>query len=142
VTRAALNYVVDNPGSSRLVSVPLFVSISSPWSGYPAAALGVEYSPIVAPMWQDMAPGSSFLTALLKTPLPAETEYALFFSYRSDSALSTQANDGTITVASELPIAFQRQAQHVVGFDETHVGILGSAEVAEQLNAMLARVAE
>jgi pimeloyl-ACP methyl ester carboxylesterase len=142
VTRSALNYVVANPGRGRLVSVPLFVSISSPWGGYPAASLGVEYSPIVAPMWEDMAPGSAFLSALPKTPLPPETEYALFFSYRSDSVLSKQANDGTITVASELPIPMQRQAQHVMGFDETHVGILGSAELAERLNEMLARVAQ
>jgi hypothetical protein len=34
-----------------------------------------------------------------------------------------------------MPI--QRQAAHVMGFDETHIGILRNADVAERLNAIL-----
>lgn len=140
VTRAALNYVIENAGAGRLVNVPAFVSISSPWNGHAGAAMGVEYSPVVAPSWEDMAPGSAFLTALPKPALPAECEYDLFFSYRSNSTFSKQANDGTVTLASELSVPIQRQAAHVMGFDETHTSILESDDVAEQLNAILTRV--
>jgi len=141
VTRAALDYVVANTGTGRIVNVPLFVSISSPWGGMASASLGVEYAPVVAPMWEDMAPGSAFLTALPKTPLPAECEHNLFFGYRSEARRSREANDGTVTVASQLSMPIQRQATRVTGFDETHTGILTSEEVSEQLNALLARVA-
>jgi hypothetical protein len=46
-----------------------------------------------------------------------------------------------VTVASMLSMPIQLQARHVRGFDETHVSILSSSEVAEQLNAILARIA-
>lgn len=141
VTRAALNYVMGNAATGREVNVPLFVTISSPWNGHSGAALGVEYSPVVAPMWEDMDPGSAFLRSLPDTPLPAETEFDLFFSYRSDAGRSAEANDGTVTVASMLSMPIQKQAKRVMGFDETHVSILDSADVAEQLNAILARLA-
>jgi pimeloyl-ACP methyl ester carboxylesterase len=140
VTRDALDYVMRNQGPGRVVSVPLFLSISSPWGGVSSASLGVKYAPVVAPMWEDMAPGSAFLTALPKTALPPETEYDLFFSYRSASTLSAEANDGTVTVASELSMPIQRQAVHVMGFDETHTSILESADVAQEMNSFLARI--
>jgi pimeloyl-ACP methyl ester carboxylesterase len=141
VTRTALNYVIANADTGRHVNVPLFLTISSPWNGHAGAKLGVEYAPVVAPMWEDMEPGSASLRSLPATPLPVETEYALFFGYRSDSGRSVEANDGSITVASELWMPIQRQATHAMGFDETHVSILEAAAVAEQLNAILARVA-
>lgn len=50
VTRAALNDVMENSATHRIVQIPAFVSISSPWNGHTAATKGVEYSPIVAPM--------------------------------------------------------------------------------------------
>ena len=141
VTRAALNYVMTNASAGRELDVPLFVSISSPWNGHSGAALGVEYAPVVAPMWQDMNPDSEFLRSLPATPLPPETEYDLFFGYRSDGGRSSQASDGTVTLSSMLAMPIQEQATHVLGFDETHVSILSSPQAAERLNALLARIA-
>ncbi|HUL23613.1 MAG TPA: alpha/beta fold hydrolase [Thermodesulfobacteriota bacterium] len=139
VTRAALNYTIENVGTERATRVPAFVSISTPWNGHSGAAKGVEYSPVVAPSWEDMAPGSSFLTRLSQTPLPPECEYSLFFSYRDGGIFSGEANDGTVTVSSELAMPIQRQAFRVMGFDENHTSILESREVAAQLNAILDR---
>jgi pimeloyl-ACP methyl ester carboxylesterase len=136
VSRAALNYVMENASTGRAVFVPAFVSISTPWDGHSEAAKGVKYSPVVAPSWEDMAPGSPFLTRLSQTGLPPKCEYSLFFSYRGRGG---EANDGTVTVSSELAMPIQRQAFRVLGFDEDHMSILGSREVAEQLNAILAR---
>jgi pimeloyl-ACP methyl ester carboxylesterase len=134
VTRAALNYVMQNPATRRVVQVPVFISISSPWNGHTAAADGVEYSPVVAPMWEDMAPGSAFLKALPETPLPPECGHFLLFGYRGRGG---EANDGTVTVESELSMPIQREATRVMGFNETHIGILRSDEVAAKVNAIL-----
>jgi len=136
VMRAALNYAIENASTTRVVYVPAFVSISSPWNGHSGAAKGVKHSPVVAPSWEDMAPGSSFLTRLSQTALAPECEYSLFFSYRGGGG---EANDGTVTVSSELAMPVQRQAVRVMGFDESHTSILESREVAMQLNAILAR---
>jgi pimeloyl-ACP methyl ester carboxylesterase len=139
VTRAAINYAMENRHGPRVVRIPAFVSISSPWNGHTAAAAGAKHSPVVAPMWQDMAPGSPFLAQLPRTTLPPECEYTLFFSYRGVSMLREEANDGTVAVSSELSMPIQLQADHVLGFNESHTSILQSAEVAEKLNAILAR---
>ncbi len=141
VARAALNYAIENASTKRVVHVPAFVSISTPWNGHSGAAKGVKYSPTVAPSWEDMAPGSPFLTRLSQTALPPECEYSLFFSYRGGGILSGEANDGTVTVSSELSMPIQRQAVRVMGFDEDHMSILESREVAAQLNTILARAA-
>ncbi len=139
VTRAAINYAVENADPGRVVRVPAFVSISSPWNGHTAAAKGVKHAPVVAPSWRDMAPDSRFLKALPQTPLPAECAHFLFFSYRGSS--HGRANDGTVTLSSELWMPIQRQAAQVLGFDETHTGILRSPDVAAHLNAILTRAA-
>jgi hypothetical protein len=84
-----------------------------------------------------MAPGSAFLAALPQTPLPPECEFSLLFGYRGRSGIGREANDGTVTVSSELPLSIQRQATRVIGFDENHTSILHSPEVAAELNTIL-----
>ncbi len=139
VARTALNSAIESASMGRVARLPAFVSISTPWNGHSGAAKGVKYAPTVAPSWEDMAPGSSFLTRLSQTPLPPECEYSLLFSYRGGGILSGEANDGTVTVSSQLAMPIQRQAARVMGFDENHTSILESREVAAQLNAILHR---
>jgi pimeloyl-ACP methyl ester carboxylesterase len=134
VSRATINQMVAG-GNGGLLK--LFVSISSPWNGYGAAAAGVEHSPVVMPMWRDMAPGSPFLADLFRTPLPKTCPYYLFFSYRGHSMVLHEANDGVVPVASELAMSAQQAAVKVWGFDESHVSILRSAAVSETLNGVL-----
>ena len=139
VTRAAVNYTIQSAGSQRMVHLPAFVSISSPWNGHSAAAAGVKYAPVAAPSWEDMAPGSPFLIGLPQIALPPECEYTLLFSYRGGATVSGEANDGTVAVSSELSMPIQRQAAHVMGFDESHTSILESRDVAALLNGILTR---
>lgn len=139
VTRAALNFAMQHAAHRRVVEIPAFISISSPWNGHSAAAEGVEYSPVVAPSWEDMAPGSPFLTGLPKTPLPPECEYTLLFSYHGSASFSGEANDGTVAVSSELSMPIQQQAAHVRGFDETHTSILANRDVAALVSGILNR---
>jgi hypothetical protein len=88
-----------------------------------------------------MAPNSAFLQGLPRTALPPECEFSLLFSYRG-SSMRREANDGTVTVSSQLSMPIQLQAARVTGFDESHTSILRSPEVAAQLNAILLRAAD
>jgi pimeloyl-ACP methyl ester carboxylesterase len=137
VARAALNQAVEDVSGYRLVSVPIFVTISTPWNGQVMAGLGAAHAPVPAPSWISMTPGSPFLRALPKTHLPPETRYHLFFSYRGDSALIGETNDEVVAVSSELPLALQREATTVLGFDEDHQSILRSEEVSDALDRIL-----
>lgn len=139
VARAAINEATVELQGPRSVRLEAFITLSTPWNGHESAAKGVEQAPVVAPSWYDMAPGSDFLAALPERPLPPECAYSLFFSYRGAS-LFGQANDGVVTLSSQLAPAFQRQATRVMGFDETHTGILRSARVAAELAALLEQV--
>ncbi len=126
-------------GSMPVVgTIDTFVSISTPWGGHSAAARGVERAPAVVPAWRDLAPGSPFLETLLETPLPRDVRSYLFFGFKGGrSVFLSGANDGVVTVASELEPRAQRAAIKVFGYDETHGGILNSAAVAAQLWGVL-----
>lgn len=116
-----------------------FVSISSPFGGDPAAQSGVDYSPVVMPVWNGMAPGSHFLEQLFARPLPQGIPHFLLFGFHNSSRISASSGDGTIPLLSQLRPAAQRQATALHGFDEDHVGILGSPAVHAYINAVLAQ---
>jgi pimeloyl-ACP methyl ester carboxylesterase len=120
-------------------TIDTFISISTPWGGHSAAALGVERAPAVVPAWRDLAPGSPFLDALSRAPLPRDLRFYLFFGFggRKSSRFVPGANDGVVTVASELDPRAQTAAIKTFGYDETHRGILNSPAVATQLRALL-----
>lgn len=115
-----------------------FVSISTPWAGEPSADTGVEWSPAVVPSWRDMQPDGPFLRTLFDSPLPKRVEYYLIFGHRGSPGLWRPNNDGIVTLASQLRAAAQEEARLVFGYDEDHVSILRSLQVAAQLDALLA----
>jgi pimeloyl-ACP methyl ester carboxylesterase len=141
VSRAALNDLADTDDSDL---VPLFVTISTPWSGHAAAASGVERSPVVLPVWRDMKPGSAFLQTLLVTPLPEGMEFQLFFGFEGNRSFRSRggANDGVVTLASQLAPEAQQQARRLQGFPANHTEILRRDEVADALNALLVQSRE
>jgi pimeloyl-ACP methyl ester carboxylesterase len=140
VARAAINQGTAYLAGRRLVVLPVFVTMSTPWDGHAAASLGVKYAPVVAPSWNAMVPGNQFLQTLLETHLPPETHYHLFFSYQGSSMVIREASDNIVAVSSQLPLALQRQATSVLGFNENHMSILTSEAVATELNRILARI--
>ncbi len=118
--------------------VGLFVTISTPWQGHTAAGLGVRHSPVVIPSWNDMAPGSAFLTALRATPLPPDVAYHLFFGYRGGETLVLRENsDRSVTMQSMLDPAAQEEAVRIHGYHEDHQSILTSADVSRTLNQLV-----
>lgn len=126
--------------------VPLFISLSTPWQGHSGAGLAMGSSPVVLPVWRDMAPDSEFLTQLFHPApgvgqtagLPAETEMHLLFSYRGGDRLTWGTSDGVITLASLLRPEAQDQAASIYGYDTTHIGILDDPAAIDRVNRILA----
>ncbi len=138
VVRSALNRV-----HSKYLDYILFISLASPYGGSKGARLGVKQSPVLIDSWRDLAAGSKFLNSLFAEPLPGNTTFHLMFSYRSGPGIGFGANsDGAVTIASQLPIAAQCQAEHVFGFDANHGGILTSKEVFEVYEKLIDEFAD
>ena len=135
VSRATINRLITQGDGGMLAT---FVTISTPWNGHSAAAMGVKEAPVVMPMWRDVAPGSTFLTDLLRVPLPAGCPHSLLFSYDGHSHFLDVPNDGVVAVSSELAQPVQRAARLVRGFDESHTSILRDADVSATVNEVLA----
>src|SRR5262249_27320875 len=139
VARAFVNRVIA-ASDGRAEGIRLFFTMSTPWDGHAAAQSGVDRAPVVAPSWYDMAPRSPFQRSLLDTALPPTLGHDLLFSYAGGSRRMREANDGTVTIASQLESRVQSHARRVLGYNETHTSILESVEVAALLNQELVTV--
>ncbi|HEU4624528.1 MAG TPA: alpha/beta fold hydrolase [Steroidobacteraceae bacterium] len=119
----ARGFILRHAHTAPADSMPLLVTISTPWEGHPAA----ERVPPMVNIWRDMVPGSVYLTSLFTAQLPPTTRYYLFFTF----------SDRTVTVASQLSAAAQEEAVRVIGFDDTHAGVLRDPQTAVLLNQLL-----
>lgn len=122
--------------------VKLFISISTPWGGESLARMGVRLSPVVVPSWNDLCPHGRFLKSLFMKPLPPGIDYYLLFSHRGGHGIVRPNNDGTVTLASQLRPEAQAEAKRIIGFDESHTGILSSQEVLARYDALLRGIEE
>lgn len=114
-----------------------FISISSPFGGHSSAQNGVDYAPVVMPVWRSLAPGSRFLSELFKNPMPNNVPHHLLFGFHNDSIISKESSDGTISLVSQLRYEAQQQATSQRGFDENHVSILSSKAVLDHVMNLL-----
>ena len=116
-------------------SIPLFISISTPWDGHKGAEMGLKTAPVVVRVWVDMAPGSDYLKSLYArdTGVP----HYLLFSFRQSGVSMGEGNDGVVTVASQLRPAAQENALRIEGYNETHMGVLEAQAVSQKVNALL-----
>jgi len=130
--RFLLDHAAEFPQLSQ------FVSISTPWGGQRSAALGVLHSPAVIPSWRDLQPEGTYLNSLFARPLPAGINYTLLFGYLGGEGLLREPSDGTILVSSQLRSEAQHDAALVMGFDESHAGILSSAKVVSEVERVFA----
>jgi len=120
-------FIQRHARNARPAGVPLFVTIATPWGGHRGAEIGVRTSPVVLPVWRDMAPGSEYQRSLYAAALPAGLRHHLVFTY----------NDETIPLASQLLPEAQREAARLYGFNETHMGVLRNAGVSSLLDELL-----
>jgi pimeloyl-ACP methyl ester carboxylesterase len=119
--------------------IPLFISIATPFDGHKAAESGKK-APRVVRVWIDMAPNSEYLQSIYQGDLGVP--HQLLFTFRQGGGLfGAEANDGTVTVASQLRPAAQQSAARVEGFNETHMGVLESKEVSQRVNGLLEKLA-
>lgn len=114
-----------------------FTSISSPFGGHEAAQSGIDFSPVVMPVWRSLAPGSPFLNELFKTPLPLDVPHYLLFGYRNASSAGKESGDGAVSLSSQLRSEAQQQASRQRGFDEDHKSILSADEVLDYIMDLL-----
>lgn len=136
VARAWLMDRADSPDRAEVASL---VTLSTPWNGYPSARQGVDHSPVVVPVWRDMATGSEFLDGLFDAGPPSRElpPHHLLFSFRQSGWMASGSGDGVAALASMLPLEAQRQSASVFGFDAGHVDILSSEAAQEQVEALL-----
>jgi pimeloyl-ACP methyl ester carboxylesterase len=132
-------WLLERSRQSGRAEVGAFVSLSTPWGGYPSAKQGVDHSPVVVPVWRDMASGSDFLASLFRDehaerPLPS---HHLLFSFRQSGWLPAASGDGTAALASMLPPQVQRQAASVFGVDSGHVDILSEETAQARVESLL-----
>lgn len=125
----ARGFLLRNAKAERPQCVPTFVSISTPWAGSRAAAIGARWAPELVSTWRDIAPGSPYLQSLFAVPFPDDTQYYLLFT----------SEDRTVAVASQLGASIVQDAAQVIGYDATHVGVLREAAVARELLRLLER---
>lgn len=131
VGRGALLQLAEKGDASPVAGL---ITLGTPWGGHPGAAFAVENAPEAVPSWIDMAPKSKFLRSLEQ---PMGVPQYLFFGIGGRSMKYDDNNDGVVTVASQLPRWAQDQSRAVVGFNESHMGILNSAEVEAKLWPLL-----
>jgi pimeloyl-ACP methyl ester carboxylesterase len=131
------SFILKHLDNSKSVTIPLFISISTPWNGHMAAKLGVDHAPTPVYAWEDLAPGSRFLKELFylndtRRKLPDDMSKHLLFSF-----IDSGAGDGTVSLASELRPEAQEEANRMYGYQKSHMGILNSPETAIVVNKLL-----
>ncbi len=123
----ARGFIQRHAASARPARIPLFVTIATPWAGHQGAEIGVRTSPVVVPVWRDMAPGSEYQRGLYARALPSGMQHHLLFTYK----------DETVTLESQLLAEAQREAARLYGFGETHMGVLRNAAVTSLVGELL-----
>ena len=136
VTRSFLAACAESESCQYLRS---FTSISTPFGGHALAQSGLNYAPVVMPVWRSLAPGSPFLTELFKSSMPNNVPHHLLFGYRNASLANKESSDGTISLTSQLRYEAQQQASSQRGFDEDHKSILFAEPVLQHVMDLLQR---
>jgi pimeloyl-ACP methyl ester carboxylesterase len=116
----------------------MYCTFSTPYAGDEIARKGIEMAPVVVPVWRDIAADSEFLRDLTSRPFPKQLPYYLYFSYHDSLKFKLgESSDGSVTLRSQLVPSLQSAAVKVIGFNETHVGILNSPETRESFLRLL-----
>jgi pimeloyl-ACP methyl ester carboxylesterase len=102
----------------------LFITMASPFGGHSAAAAGLKWSPVIAPVWWAMAPGSDYLQLIDSVDLTQGPNHHLIYSYSHEAGGEREEDDGVVTVESQLIESAQRNAVATYGVADNHVGVV------------------
>ena len=128
-------FILENSKRKGGSFVTRFITISTPWGGHSAAKAGVKNAPVVMPVWNDMSPGSEFLSEIFSKDL--SMPHFLLFSYRGGASLLQENNDGVVSLESQLRYEAQIPASLVRGFDADHTGILRDSSAIKTVHDLL-----
>lgn len=134
VARRAITYL-ENAGKASAVNY--FFSIATPWGGHQLASLGTEQSPVIVPVWRDLAINSTFLQQMYAQPLPKHIVFDLLYATGGGNDVSSEPNDGVVTVKSQLDERAKREAKQYIAIDAPHVAALTHIDTLKTLNAAL-----
>jgi len=102
----------------------LFISMASPFGGHTGAAAGLKWSPVIAPVWWAMAPGSDYLQMIDGVDLTQGPNHHLIYSYSHEVGGEREKDDGVVTVESQLIESARRNAVATYGIADSHVGVV------------------
>ena len=129
--------IIDKQIKSSDLMIDTFISISTPWGGHKAANFGIKYTPIIIPVWYDMAQGSEFLHKVYKTTYPKNLNHYLIFGFKGKSFTAGGNSDGVVTINSQLRLIAQNNANIVKGYNENHTSILKNLNLINFINQIL-----
>jgi pimeloyl-ACP methyl ester carboxylesterase len=101
----------------------VFVTMSSPFGGHSAAAAGIKWAPVVAPVWWAMAPGSSYLAYIDSLDLTDGPDHHLVYTYSHELGGEREEDDGVVSVESQLAESAQSNAVAMYGVADNHTGV-------------------
>ncbi len=104
--------------------ISTFVTVASPFGGHSAAALGITWAPVTAPVWWAMAPGSTYLKTIDSVDLTHGPKHHLIYSYSHERGGEREEDDGVVTVESQLIESARRNATAVYGIADSHTGVI------------------
>jgi pimeloyl-ACP methyl ester carboxylesterase len=115
----------------------LFISIASPFGGHAAAEIGTKWSPVVAPVWWAMTPGSQYLQKISGLDLSQGPSHHLIFTFSHETDGKSEGDDGVVTVKSQLTQSAQRNATAIYGIADSHTGVVNNPCTSALLTAIL-----
>ena len=77
------NFIIKNHLVNGNRHINTFITLSTPWDGHEAAAMGVKCAPKVVPSWYEMSHGSDFLTQFYDKRLKGRVTHHLFHSHKA-----------------------------------------------------------
>ncbi len=131
-------YQADDALKARM---RVFITMASPFGGHTAAAAGLKWSPVIAPVWWAMAPGSSYLQIIDGVDLSAGPSHHLIYSFSHEAGGEREEDDGVVTVESQLIDSAQRNATATYGVADNHVGVVTNACTLALIPAILKNAA-
>ncbi len=126
------SFIKKNTSSKHPVKIKFYMTINSPQMGMDSAISGVKWSPIVIPVWRDMASNSEFIKDLHKWTLPKTIPYYLIFSFSPG-----EEGDGVVPMKSQLTAKLQAEAFDVYGFNATHTDLLKEKRFIKHFNKVM-----
>jgi len=115
----------------------LFISIASPFGGHASAGIGTKWSPVVAPVWWAMVPGSDYLQTIDALDLSQGPIHHLIFAFSRTADGKSVGDDGVATVKSQLAGSAQLNAAAIYGIADNHKGVTENACTTALVTAIL-----